>query len=212
MELPLIDLFIEEDDKDKSGVTATATVDNPAIEQGYFAFSKQPKTYRINLGSQKGGGFKPVSSDKQILAGALMIPNLEIFRVDDKTKQEYNVKFTPETIEQIVKKFARNHFNTNVNEMHDPNKMIKDAYMYQWFIINREMGVMPPLGQDHLPDGTWWGFIYIGDKKVWDEFIKTGIYTGFSVEGHFYEKQVEAPVFTEQEVEELYNALNSQLI
>jgi hypothetical protein len=49
------------------------------------------------------------------------------------------------------------------------------------------MGVNPPLGQEHLKDGTWFGFIYIGDKNVWDEYIKTGIYTGFSVEGNFYE-------------------------
>lgn len=210
MELDLIDLFIEDDDKDKSGVTATATVDSPAIEQGYFAFNKQtPKNYKIQLGSQKGAGFTPVSADKQILAGALMIPDMPIYRVDDDTKKEYNVRFTSQTIEQIVKKFSRLHFNTNINEMHDPNKMIKGAYMYQWFIINRELGVMPPLNQDHLPDGTWFGFVYVGDKNVWDNFIKTGIYTGFSVEGNFYEQPVtpSTPEFSDEALNAIYEVL-----
>jgi len=204
-----IDLFIEEDDKDKSGVSGIATVDNPAIEQGYFAFKNERKlvTHRICLGSQKGAGFKPVSNDKQILSGALMIPNIPINRVDEKTQEEYDVSFKPETIEQIVKKFSRLNFNNNINEMHNPDKLIKGAYIYQSFIINRELGVMPPLSQDHLPDGTWWGFIYIGDKKVWDEFIKTGIYTGFSVEGNFYEQEIQSPEFSEEEANLLLDYL-----
>jgi len=186
--MELIDLTIEDDVKDASGVTAIATVDSPAIEQGYFAFgsNKELKTIRITCGSQKGN-FATPTGDRQILAGALMIPDMAIPRIDEKTKKEYNVKFSSKTIEQIVKKHAKLSYANNVNQMHDNTRMINDSYLYQSFIINRAMGVMPPLGQEHLVDGTWFGFIYIGDKNVWDEYIKTGIYTGFSVEGNFYE-------------------------
>lgn len=184
--MELIDLTIEDDVKDASGVTAIATVDNPAIEQGYFAFGKELKTIRVTCGAQKGNFAAPIG-DRQILAGALMIPDMAIPRIDDKTKKEYNVKFSSKTIEQIVKKHAKLSYANNVNQMHDNTRMINDSYLYQSFIINRAMGVNPPLGQEHLPDGTWFGFIYIGDKNVWDEYIKTGIYTGFSVEGNFYE-------------------------
>jgi hypothetical protein len=186
--MELIDLTIEDDVKDASGVTAIATVDSPAIEQGYFAFgsNKELKTIRVTCGSQKGNFAAPIG-DRQILAGALMIPDMAIPRIDDKTKKEYNVKFSAKTIEQIVKKHAKLSYANNVNQMHDNTRMINDSYLYQSFIINRAMGVNPPLGQEHLPDGTWFGFIYIGDKNVWDEYIKTGIYTGFSVEGNFYE-------------------------
>jgi hypothetical protein len=184
--MELIDLTINEDVKDGSGVTATALVDSPAIEQDYFAFNNQLKTIKINCGSQKGN-FAVANPDKQILAGALMIPDMPIYRIDDKTGKEYNVKFSPQTIEQIVKKYSKLGYAKNINQMHDNTRMVNDSYLYQSFIINRAMGVNPPLGQEQLPDGTWFGFVYVGDKNVWDEFVKTGIYKGFSVEGNFYE-------------------------
>ena len=126
MELELIELFINPDPKDGSGATAIATVDNPAINQNYFAFNSSLKKYNIQLSSNKDV-FKPVDGDKQILAGALMIPEMEIYRVDDATGKEYNVKFTKDTIEQIVKKFSQLNFANNINQMHDPNKIIKDS-------------------------------------------------------------------------------------
>jgi hypothetical protein len=185
--MELIDLYIDENLEDNSGVNGIATVDSPAIEQGYFAFNKNKKTLRLTLGTNKGN-FAPISSDRQILAGALMIPDMEIYRNDNG--KEYNCRFTKDTIQKIVKKFSILGYNNSINEMHDSNKPINNSVLYQHFIIDRAMGINPPLNQNHLPDGTWFGFVYVGDKKVWEDFIKTGIYTGFSVEGNFYEQTV----------------------
>ena len=73
--------------------------------------------------------------------------------------------------------------------MHQSNKPVNGTLIQQ-FIIDRKMGIMPPLGQDHLEDGTWYGYIKVKDKAKWEQYIKTGIYTGFSVEGNFYEEVV----------------------
>ena len=205
--MELINLFIE--DGDESGVSAHAIVDSPATEEWFFAFNKKRnlKKYIIQLGSQKTASFKPVTGDLQVLAGALMIPDIEIYRnetLPDGTVKEYNVRFTKETINQIVQKFSASNINTAVNEMHDPSKPV-NAVLFQHFIINRELGVMPPLGQDHLPDGTWFGFIKVKDKAFWDAFIKTGIYTGYSVEGLFYEE----PVISEKEAEFIKSIVNT---
>ena len=185
--MELIDLYIDENLEDNSGVNGIATVDSPAIEQGYFAFNKTKKTLRLTLGTNKGN-FAPISADRQILAGALMIPDMEIYRNDNG--KEYNCRFTKDTIQKIVKKFSILGYNNSINEMHDLSKPINNSVLYQHFIIDRAMGINPPLNQNHLPDGTWFGFVYVGDKKVWEDFIKTGIYTGFSVEGNFYEQTV----------------------
>ena len=142
-----------------------------------------------------------------MLAGALMVPDIEIYRnetLKDGSTKEYNVRFTKETINQIVQKFSTSNFNNSINAMHDPNKLV-NAVLFQHFIINRELGVMPPLGQDHLPDGTWFGFIKIKDTAFWDAFIKSGIYTGYSVEGLFYEQ----PVITEAEAEFIKSIVNT---
>lgn len=205
--MELINLFIE--DEDESGVSATAIVDEPATDEGFFAFNKKRnlKKYKIQLGSQKGSNFTPVVGDLQVLAGALMVPDIEIYRnetLKDGTVKEYNVRFTKETINKIVQKFSASNFNNSINEMHDPNKPV-NAVLFQHFIINRELGVMPPLNQNHLPDGTWFGFIKIKDVNFWNEFIKTGTYTGYSVEGLFYEE----PVITEAEAEFIKSIVNT---
>lgn len=187
--MDLINLIIDPNPADRSGVSAIALVDSPAIEEGWIAFNKQSgrvlKKYTIQLGGQKGD-FKPIDSDKQIVAGALMVPDKKIYRRDTDGR-EYEVEFTPETIRLIQEKFASSNRNTAINEMHNADAPVQAA-LIQHFIIDRTAGILPPLGQDHLPDGTWYGYVKINDKKKWDEYIKTGTYTGFSVEGHFYEE------------------------
>lgn len=191
--MELINLYIEE--KDESGVSANAVVDNPAIERPFHAFGKEKKLVKhtITFGAEKGN-FIPTNGDRQILAGPLMIPDIHIYRNDNG--KEYNVRFTRETIEKIVEKFTTNNLNTSLNQMHDNSKPVPGV-LYNHFIIDRKLGINPPLGQDDLPDGTWFGFVKIKDSKFWEEFIKTGIYRGFSVEGLFYEE----PVLTETESE-----------
>lgn len=195
--MDLINLYIDPNPEDSSGVTAQAIVSEPATEEGFFAFGKQAQG---RFSFQVGGAFKPANNDKQIIMGALMVPDIEIPRIDGDKK--YLVRFTSETIEQIAEKYSSKNINTAINQMHDPKRPV-DAVMFQHFIINRDLGIMPPLGQDHLPNGTWFGVVKIKDKNVWDSFIKTGIYKGFSVEGFFYEE----PVLTEKEAEFLAKSL-----
>lgn len=195
--MELINLYIDPNLEDTSGVSGIANVTAPATEEGFFAFGKQATKMRFELASEKDN-FTPVG-DRQVIMGALMVPNKIIPRNDK------SVQFTPDTIEQIVEKFAAKNINTAINEMHDNTKPV-DAVLFQHFIINRDLGIMPPLGQDHLPNGTWFGIVKIKDKTVWDSFIKTGIYKGFSVEGFFYEE----PVITEKEAEVFMEIFSSK--
>lgn len=208
--MELINLFVKEGDD--SGVSGIALVDSPAIESGWTAFNSHAKLkkYTIQLASNKGN-FNAVNGDQQVLAGPLMIPNKQIYRkeLDPETQKEreFEVVFTPQTIAKIQEKFAISNRNTAINEMHNANMPVKAAVI-QHFIIDRKAGINPPFGED-LPDGTWYGYIKVFDKEKWDTFIKTGIYTGFSVEGHFYEQ----PVQSLSEAEEtLFNDLLDELL
>ena len=208
--MELINLFIEANPDDRSGVSAIALVDSPAIEEGWMAFANQKPTLKrhiIQLGSQKGN-FEAVNGEQQMLAGALMIPNKKIYRKDviDGKEKEYEVIFTPETIKMIQEKYAISNRNTAINEMHN-NTMPVNAVVVQQFIIDSKNGINAPFKQD-LPDGTWYGYIKVLDKNKWDTFIKTGIYTGFSVEGFFYEQSNEA--LTKEE-DDLFNELLTEL-
>jgi hypothetical protein len=168
--LPIFKLTINPDDE--TGVDYVALVDEPAIEKNWVAFSKS--NYR----------FKSLEPEKRIISGALMVADLPIYRNDNKFG-EYYVVFDRPTIEQIVFKFFRNGYVANANAMHDKNQKLDGVYMIESFIIDSQKGINTPLGHDDLPDGSWFGSFKVDNEEVWNEFIKTGKFKGFSVEGLF---------------------------
>jgi len=172
MELPIYKLRINPDDIG-SGVDYVALVDNPAIERNWFAFNKIKQFI-----------FKTTSEDKRIIAGPLMIADMPIYR-RDADGREYYVVFEKDTISEINQKFYREKLTDRVNIMHDKNLDIKKAYMVGSFIVDREHGVFPPQGYEDLTDGSWFGFYKIEDEILWQDYVKTGVFKGFSVEGAF---------------------------
>lgn len=170
--LPIYELRI--DQSDEAGVTAVALVDNPAIGVSWMAFKEQMERIK----------FEVQNEEKRIIFGPLMIPDMLIFRRDEDGF-EYNVKFTVETIEQIRQRFMKNGYTSQTNPMHISAKMLDGVYMVETFVKDTERGIFPPEQFKDLPDGTWFGGFKVENDEVWNDFIKTGIFTGFSVEGVF---------------------------
>lgn len=183
--LPLFELIINPEDH--SGVTGVALVDNPAIQINWQAFSEQ-KPFK----------FQTVSTEKQIIAGPLMLANMPIYRSDQRG--EYNVYFSGQTIEQIVDKFHKNQYGHRVNPMHESMMVLTDIYMVSDFIIDTEKGINTPLGFDKIPNGSWFGMFKVANTEVWNDYIKTGLFKGFSVEGFFEDIPAE---LSEDEVKKL---------
>jgi hypothetical protein len=174
-ELPIYKLVIKDDDK--SGVDFIAMVDKPAIEMTWQMFENKKQLFKVD-------------SDRQIISGALMVADLPIYRRDDQ-KGEYYVVFDAPMIEKIQHKFMANGFTKNFNMMHNPNEVTRVATLFNSFIIDSKMGIKTPEGYDELTDGSWFGSVKISDTEFWNQFIKTGKFQGFSVEGFFetvYEK------------------------
>lgn len=176
-DLPVYKAVINEDET--LGVDAVALVDFPAIEKDFQTFSKQVPLFKF---SSEG--------DKRIASGPLMVADLPIYR-RSKEKGEYYIVFDAQTIEAIVHRFFKNGYIFNVNVQHDNDQRVKDAYLFESYIINRERGVNPPKGYEDLADGSWFGSYKIDDEELWNEFIKSGELRGFSVEGYFGEEKVE---------------------
>lgn len=184
MNLPLFRLVINDDDH--TGVTAVALVDEPAIQINWQAFD-----------AKKPHKFETVSVEKRIIAGPLMIPNTPIYRRDDQ-RGEYNVVFFSEDIDKIVDKYHKNQYEKNVNPMHESMLLLPDIYMVSDFQIDPAFGIMTPKGWDPMPDRSWFGMFKVRNDEIWNEYIKTGIFKGFSVEGYFNEIPVED--FTDAEI------------
>lgn len=188
MKFPVFELRISDDDN--TGVDFVALVDNPAIEKTFQAFANQKE-------------FKFQSTDKQVVSGPLMIANLPIYRNSPDMGEHY-VVFTPATIEKIVHKFFRLKYNGNVNKMHEDPVM--GCYMFESYIVDNASGKTAPIGFPSLTDGSWFGSFKIENKDLWDTYIKTGEFKGFSVEGIFEyanEKEIE-----EKQIENVREAIH----
>lgn len=173
MELPIIELTLEELEQ---GIDATALVENPAIQRNWMAF-KEHKSYE----------FKTHNEDKRILAGALMVADFPMYR--NMNGKEFFVKFSSETIEQLADRMVLNNKLTAFNFEHDAKKELADMHIQQFFIINTELGMDTPKGFDTLPNGSLFAFVKVNNEQVWNDYVKTGIVKGFSIEGNFATKE-----------------------
>jgi hypothetical protein len=173
MELPIIELTLEELEQ---GIDATALVENPAIQRNWMAF-KEHKSYE----------FKTHNEEKRILAGALMVADFPMYR--NMNGKEFFVKFSSETIEQLADRMVLNNKLTAFNFEHDAKKELADMHIQQFFIINTELGVNTPIGFEELPNGSLFAFVKVNNEQVWNDYVKTGIVKGFSIEGNFATKE-----------------------
>lgn len=176
MELPLYRLTIDEEGE---GVDYVALTGRPAIERNFQAFGK---------------AIKFAETAKRVLSGALMLADVPIYR-NSKEIGEHMVVFDRDTIYKIAQKFFKNGAQSNVNAEH--SAPIEGVYLFESYIIDRERGVTPPKGFEDVPDGSWFGSFKVENDVVWDEYIQTGIFKGFSVEGMFGMEKLEDAITVE---------------
>ena len=122
--------------------------------------------------------------EKQMLVGPLMTPNKLIKRLDENN-EEYYVYFTEDTIRKISYKMMKDKLIDRVNIEHNSADMVDDAYMVESWLVDdpatdkaTKYGFAPTKGQ-------WFGIYKIDNKKIWDDYVKSGKVKGFSIEGFF---------------------------
>tara|TARA_R110000782_G_scaffold84289_2_gene164481 strand:+ start:341 stop:931 length:591 start_codon:yes stop_codon:yes gene_type:complete len=165
METKLIILDIGEDDQLDFQI---AKVDRPAIESNWQIFNDQRR-------------YSFADKEKRIVQGYFMIADLPIYRRD--ANGEYYVKFTKDSIMNIVQNFMRNGLTKNVNEDHQTNVLSEDVFVLESWIIDSARGTTAPKGFESI-DGSWFGSMKINNDEIWEK-IKNGDFSGFSVEGDF---------------------------
>lgn len=149
------------------GVNTISVVTDPAIMESCMKFSAQEK-FEISLSQ---------NDEKQELFGPVLIPDLMIYRRDEKSNFEYYVVFEKDTIEQLEKRYFKESYNFNVSLEHSGENV--QGFVFESFIKNSELGVNPE-GWD-VPDGTWFVRMRIEDKAAWEKIKEEGL-SGFSVE------------------------------
>jgi hypothetical protein len=134
----------------------------------------------------KKRNFAAELADKQMLVGPLMTPGKLIPRKDEDTGEEYQVFFSANTIEKIAYKMMQDKLVDSVNIEHDGAHKVEDAYLVEtWIVKDPEKDKSLLYGFKPVA-GEWYGMYKIGNRRVWNEYVKTGKVKGFSVEGYFY--------------------------
>lgn len=162
-DLPIYDIVLTDENQ---GVGMISLVDDPAIKVNWIKLAKQNP---ILFKSDK---------EKQLLYGPFLIPNMLIYRFDEKNG-EYYVRFSKEEIDKIATKFNEDLNNKNINFMHTDERV--DAFVAQNWLIEGEQDKSRNLGFD-LPEGTWFGSVKIKDGQFWKDKVKNEEVKGFSVE------------------------------
>ena len=166
MDLPFIEFKLTDE---VEGLQAIALVDKPAIGLNYQAFAPHK--------------FEVIDEDKRIVMGAAMVPDLPIYRRDERG--EYYAIFKKETIKALVQKLFKENKHTEFNEQHNSFKILDGVYIYQSFITDAELGILPPQGFENVADGTWFIAAKVENDEAWAKVKEEGLLKGFSVEGVF---------------------------
>ena len=189
----IVELII--DDKDEtSGIDAVSVVSSPAIEENFIALNK----HEVEL--------KKIDEEKRLLMGAALVPNKQIYRVNDK-KEEYYIFFSEQTVRKASELFLKRSNQNNATYEHK-NKLSGMSVVESWIIEDTKQDKSAKYGFE-LPVGTWMISMKVDNDEVWND-VKEGKVKGFSIEGYFADKYEMKAELTEEET--LLNAIRDLIL
>ena len=177
MALDTIELFIDEENTE-DGISAISFVEHPAIEENWVALSKSQEVQ-----------FKAIDEEKRIVVGLALVPDKEIYR--RRGEYEYNVMFTKETVRKASHLYLK-QLNNNEATLEHEKEATGLSVVESWIVedVKNDKSNMYDL---NAVEGAWCVIMKVDNDKVWDE-VKKGVYLGFSIEGRFSDKKIEASV------------------
>ena len=153
------------------GIEQIAFTSNPAIKVKGMAFNSQAKPLFFN------------DELKYRITAPALIP-MEIYRFDEDTDEEYNVKFTKEEIELIHGKFMQKMVNQDLfNLEHDQSQTVPAYVLEAWIVDNPKQDKAYSTFGIEVPQGTLMVTAQVTDKEYYAELVAQE-QIGFSIEGY----------------------------
>jgi hypothetical protein len=166
----MIDLYELTIEEDKDEVFAISLVNTPAMDSDFVLLSKEEKEVHLSA----------FNEEKQLIVGAVMIPNKAIYRRDGD--KEYNIYFSKDTVEKASELFLQKENNSSFTLEH--NGSIDNVSVVQSWLST---GDESRYGLDNIKEGTWMIAAKVNSKEMWN-YVKQGDVYGFSLEGRFTDK------------------------
>ncbi len=159
------------------GVYSISVVENPAMEGMFIALSEQHPT-EVQLAK--------VDTEKRILMGLALEPNKKIYRNMDG--EEFYIQFSEETIEKAAHLFLTNGYQ-NKSSLEHQLELEGMSVVESWIIEDDVHDKSRKHGLNH-PVGSWMVSMKVNDDIMWENFVKTGMVKGFSIDGLFSLKEL----------------------
>lgn len=143
-------------------------VSEPAIEEDFLLFNSQLHQFKTD-------------NEKRILTGPAMRPDINIARKDDLGNLYYGF-FSKDTVRKCAELFFKSGSNLNRTNLEHEFE-IDGVYVFEsWIVENPEMDKSKELGFSNVKEGDWFVSMKIDNEGVWNNYLKTGLIKGFSVE------------------------------
>lgn len=140
----------------------------PAIEEEFLLFSKELS-------------FATVDEDKRIVTGPAMRPDIKIPRKDDGGNLYYGF-FSKDTVRKAAELFFKKNSNANKTNLEHEFE-IDGVYVFEsWIVEDPNIDKAKALGFTDIRTGDWWVSMKVENDIVWQNYLKTGLIRGFSVE------------------------------
>lgn len=182
--LPVYNIFVDEEQELE--VDKVSIVNSPAVESFFLKFKEDSTKSKLSLSTD----------EKKELMGVALIPDVPIYRNVDG--EEFYVIFNRDTIKNIAMNLFKKGYNTRMNVEHTEEDA--DSFIYQSYIVDRALGLNPPVGLEDTPDGSWIIGVKVNSEELWKD-IKSGNRNGFSVEGLFGLEKIDSQLKFNSEVE-----------
>lgn len=166
MKLPIFDIIVDTD-TDELNMSCISLVTDPAVEKDFECFSKNKKPMKFSI----------TNPDKHCITGVAIRADVPIYRYSPDMG-EYYVRFTKETIEQIVYKYSKQNLWNSVSLEHS-GQNIDSAVMVEFFIKSPSKC---PEGFEDVEDGSLMVTYKITDENLWDTVKNSDEINGFSIE------------------------------
>jgi hypothetical protein len=170
--MDIIELILDEEGEEMTGIEAVSIVESPAIESDFIALANQ----EVKLAK--------VDEEKRIVMGAALIPNKPIFR--KRNDSMFYVYFSEDTVRRSSELFFQNGNQSNATLEHQM-KANGLTVVESWIKESEEKDKSAIYGLD-APVGSWLISMKITDDKLWGEIKEGKKYKGFSIEGFYTDR------------------------
>ena len=169
--MQILELLLDEDQM-ASGIDAISIVKSPAIESNFVALNN----HKVK--------FATVDAEKRILLGPALIPNKPIYRNQDG--MEFYCYFSRATVKKASELYLQRG-NQGQATLEHAVKIQGLCLVESWVKEDMEMDKSALYGMTD-PIGTWMVAMKVENEEVWNDYVKTGLVQGFSIEGYFVDK------------------------